>query len=34
MGFIDEEQLKQQADGLIKSGYGRYLFDVVKKIRD
>jgi glucose-1-phosphate thymidylyltransferase len=33
MGFIDEEQLKQQADGLIKSGYGRYLFDVLKKRR-
>jgi glucose-1-phosphate thymidylyltransferase len=34
MGFIDEERLKQQADGLIKSGYGRYLFDVLKKVRD
>jgi glucose-1-phosphate thymidylyltransferase len=31
MGFIDEQQLKQQADELIKSGYGRYLYDVLKK---
>lgn len=31
MGFIDEEQLKQQADVLVKSGYGKYLYDVLKK---
>lgn len=34
MGFIDEEQMKQQADALIKSGYGSYLHDVLKKRRD
>lgn len=28
MGFINEEQLKQQADALIKSGYGKYLHQV------
>jgi glucose-1-phosphate thymidylyltransferase len=33
MGFINEEQLKQQADALIKSGYGNYLHDVLKKRR-
>lgn len=31
MGYIDEEQLKQQADVLVKSGYGKYLYDVLKK---
>ena len=31
MGFIDEKQLKQQAESLIKSGYGKYLQDVLKK---
>jgi glucose-1-phosphate thymidylyltransferase len=34
MGFIGEEQLKQQADSLIKSGYGKYLYNVLKKGRD
>lgn len=34
MGFIYEEQMKQQADALIKSGYGSYLHDVLKKRRD
>lgn len=34
MGFINEEQLEQQAEALIKSGYGRYLHDVLKKGRD
>jgi glucose-1-phosphate thymidylyltransferase len=34
MGFIDEDQLKQQAETLFKSGYGKYLLDVVKKRRD
>ncbi len=31
MGFINEEQLKQQGDALLKSGYGKYLHDVLKK---
>jgi glucose-1-phosphate thymidylyltransferase len=30
MGFINGEQLKQQADALIKSGYGIYLHQVVR----
>lgn len=34
MGFIGEEQLRQQAEALIKSGYGKYLHDVLKKGRD
>jgi glucose-1-phosphate thymidylyltransferase len=29
MDFIDEKQLKQQADALIKSGYGSYLHKVI-----
>ena len=33
MGYINEEQLKQQADSLIKSGYGTYLMNVIKKGR-
>jgi len=31
MGFINETQLKQQAEALIKSGYGLYLHQVIKK---
>ena len=31
MGFINEAELKQQADILIKSGYGEYLINVLKK---
>lgn len=31
MGYIDDEQLEQQAESLIKSGYGKYLLNVVKK---
>lgn len=31
MGFINEEQLQQQADGLVKSGYGTYLNGILKK---
>jgi glucose-1-phosphate thymidylyltransferase len=34
MGFIDEEQLQRQADVLIKSGYGKYLYEVLKKGKD
>jgi glucose-1-phosphate thymidylyltransferase len=33
MGYINEEQLKQQADSLIKSGYGTYLHQVIKTKR-
>jgi glucose-1-phosphate thymidylyltransferase len=29
MGFINEQQLQQQADALIKSGYGTYLHKVI-----
>ena len=31
MNFINEEQLKQQAETLMKSGYGKYLEEVVRK---
>lgn len=31
MGFINEAELKQQADILIKSGYGKYLINVLTK---
>jgi glucose-1-phosphate thymidylyltransferase len=31
MGFINDKQLKAQADNLIKSGYGMYLHQVAKK---
>ena len=34
MGFINEAELKQQADFLIKSGYGKYLHNVLKKGKD
>jgi glucose-1-phosphate thymidylyltransferase len=34
MGFIDEVQLNKQAEALFKSGYGKYLLDVIKKRRD
>jgi glucose-1-phosphate thymidylyltransferase len=34
MGFVDDEKLKQQAEALIKSGYGKYLFQVLKKGQD
>ncbi len=33
MEFINEEQLMQQANALIKSGYGKYLKQVIKKKR-
>ena len=33
MGFINEQQLQQQADGLIKSGYGVYLNGILKKTK-
>ena len=33
MGFITEEQLRQQAAILMKSGYGKYLEEVIKKTR-
>jgi glucose-1-phosphate thymidylyltransferase len=34
MNFINEAQLMQQADALIKSGYGTYLHQVIKKSKD
>jgi glucose-1-phosphate thymidylyltransferase len=33
MGFIDDSQLQQQANNLMKSGYGKYLEQVIKKGR-
>jgi glucose-1-phosphate thymidylyltransferase len=33
MNFIDEDQLKAQADALIKSGYGNYLLQVLRTKR-
>jgi len=30
MGWINKEQLKQQADKLLKSGYGKYLLNLIK----
>jgi len=33
MGYINEEQLKHQADTLIKSGYGNYLYQVLQSKR-
>ena len=33
MEFINDEALKQQADALIKSGYGNYLYQVLKTKR-
>ncbi len=29
MGFIDDEQLTQQAESLVKSGYGTHLLDLL-----
>lgn len=31
MGYINAQQLKEQAEVLVKSGYGKYLHDVLKK---
>ncbi|MEN7546663.1 glucose-1-phosphate thymidylyltransferase RfbA [Rapidithrix thailandica] len=31
MGFIDAEQLTRLADPLLKSGYGKYLMDLIKR---
>jgi glucose-1-phosphate thymidylyltransferase len=31
MGYINKDQLQKQADELIKSGYGKYLYEVLKK---
>jgi glucose-1-phosphate thymidylyltransferase len=33
MNYIDHAQLREQAQALIKSGYGKYLVDVMKKRR-
>ncbi|MCU7551283.1 glucose-1-phosphate thymidylyltransferase RfbA [Chitinophagaceae bacterium LB-8] len=33
MGFINKEQLLQQADALIKSGYGKYLKEVARQYK-
>lgn len=34
MNFINEQQLKDQANALMKSGYGTYLHNVLKKMKD
>ncbi len=34
MGYIDESRMKELAETLIKSGYGKYLHEVLKKGRD
>ena len=34
MGYIDESRMRQLAEALIKSGYGKYLYEVLKKGRD
>jgi glucose-1-phosphate thymidylyltransferase len=34
MGFVDDEKLKQQAEALIKSGYGKYLYQVLKSSKN
>jgi glucose-1-phosphate thymidylyltransferase len=31
MGFIDDEQLATRANTLIKSGYGRYLLELLER---
>ena len=31
MGFIDEKQLRKLAEPLMKSGYGKYLIDIIEK---
>ena len=34
MGFINEDQLRSQAEALIKSGYGNYLYQVLKTAKN
>ncbi|MBF6298352.1 glucose-1-phosphate thymidylyltransferase RfbA [Nocardia amamiensis] len=34
MGFIDDEQLRTLAEPMIRSGYGRYLLDLLERGRD
>lgn len=31
MGFIDDEQLARRAQTLLKSGYGRYLLELLER---
>lgn len=31
MGYISADQLREQADAMIKSGYGKYLYGILKK---
>lgn len=33
MGYLDDEQLRARAEPLVKSGYGRYLLDVLARER-
>ena len=33
MGYLDDEQLRERAEPLVKSGYGRYLLDVLSRER-
>jgi glucose-1-phosphate thymidylyltransferase len=30
MGFIDDEQLARRAESLVKSGYGKYLLQLLE----
>jgi hypothetical protein len=34
MDYIGEDQLERQAESLVKSGYGSYLYQVLKKGKD
>ena len=34
MGFIDDDQLAATAHGLVKSGYGAYLLDLLERARE
>ena len=31
MGFIDDDQLRERAESLLKSGYGAYLLDLLER---
>jgi len=31
LGFIDDEQLAERAQGLLKSGYGAYLLELLQR---
>ncbi|MBP2380227.1 hypothetical protein JOF43_000184 [Brachybacterium sacelli] len=33
MGFLSDEELRERAEPLLRSGYGRYLLDVLARER-